>query len=53
MNSVGREPLHAQDPVCDTAENEIAGARLISDFRNGFDPDVYRQTERDRWRARE
>ena len=51
MNSVGREPVHVQDPVCDIAENEIAGARLISDSRNGFDPDVYRQTERDRWRA--
>jgi len=51
MNSVGREPVHVQDPVCDTAENEIAGARLISDSRNGFDSDVNRQTERDRWRA--
>jgi len=51
MPSVGLESVHVQDVVRGVAGIEDAGAFMISNSQDRFDPDVYRQVERDRRRA--
>ena len=51
MPSAGLESVHVQDVVGGVAGIESTGAFMISNSQDRFDPDVYRQVERDRRRA--